>query len=130
MIDAECSKERGGNVFRLNQVMLGAGGFFIALADHLTTLNRSAAHQHEHAARIMIASAFGRFCINFWSSSKLTRNINGRSLKQSLFGQTVKQARQTSVESGKQVRRKFAKIIVVGIPTTKRNGYELDTRFD
>src|SRR5258706_12975208 len=70
-------------------------GDFVALANHLPALQRTAAHQHGPALRPMIAAARG---INFWSAPELASGDDHGVREQPPLGQLFEQRAVRHVE--------------------------------
>ena len=58
-IDAQVVVEAGRDIVGRDSFVSRARRGVIAFPDHLTATNRTAGHQHEHAAGIVVAAAFG-----------------------------------------------------------------------
>src|SRR5438876_4500729 len=90
VIDAERAIERRSYVVGREAVVLRRRSVLVRFAEDLSAANATAAHQHEHAPRIMVAAAFRITAIDLWRATEFARDENRRRFEQPFFGHAAK----------------------------------------
>ena len=118
VVDAQRVVQRSRDVvWRVAFLVLRQSRQFVGLAKNLTAFDAATGHQHEHAARVVVAA--DPFGVDLRRSAEFAGHEDGRRVEETFQLERLKQAREPAVQDGQATIFQVVPAVAVSIPAAE-----------